>query len=139
MDANEHELKDILAGGETLMVEFKSDDKGLPDRDLVAAVVAMTNTEGGLILLGVEDDGTVTGVQPNHQDSAGLIALIANRTNPSVSVRADVIEWARKKVLRDSGTYTRVHRNVYSINCRLHCHGRSYRLALRLCGRCPHN
>lgn len=100
MDANEHELKDILAGGETLMVEFKSDDKGLPDRDLVAAVVAMTNTEGGLILLGVENDGTVTGVQPNHQDSSGLIAMIANRTNPSVSVRADVIEWARKKVLR---------------------------------------
>lgn len=100
MDANKHELKDILAGGETLMVEFKSDDKGLPDRDLVAAVVAMTNTEGGLILLGVEDDGTVTGVQPNHQDSAGLIAMIANRTKPSVSVQADVIEWARKKVLR---------------------------------------
>lgn len=100
MDTNEHELKDVLAGGETLTVEFKSDLKGLPDRDLVAAVVAMANTEGGLILLGVEDDGTVTGAQPNHQDSAGVVAMIANRTSPSVSVRADVIEWGRKKVLR---------------------------------------
>ncbi len=46
MDMNGHELKKILAKGETLTVEFKSDVKGLPDRDLVAAVVAMANTEG---------------------------------------------------------------------------------------------
>ena len=49
MNTNEHELKDVLAGGETLTVEFKSDLKGLPDRDLVAAVVAMANTEAGLV------------------------------------------------------------------------------------------
>ena len=61
MDTNEYELKILLAKGETLTVEFKSDVNRLPDRDLVAAVVAMANTEGDLILLGVEDDGTVTG------------------------------------------------------------------------------
>jgi ATP-dependent DNA helicase RecG len=99
MDANEHELKTLLAKGETLTVEFKSDAKSLPDRDLVATVVALGNTEGGLILLGVEDDGTVTGVQPSHQDAAGLAALIANRTSPSVAVRAEVIDWDNKKIL----------------------------------------
>ena len=99
MDTNEHELKTLLAKGETLTVEFKSDVKGLSDRDLVAAVVAMANTEGGLVLLGVEDDGTVTGVQPPHQDTAGLGALIANRTNPSVSVRVEGVDWNEKKVL----------------------------------------
>lgn len=89
MGTNEHGLKTLLAKGETLTVEFKSDAKGLPDRDLVAAVVAMANTEGGLILLGVEDDGTVTGVQPSHQDAAGLVALIVNRTSPSLLVRVE--------------------------------------------------
>ena len=49
MDTNEHELKTLLAKGETLTVEFKSDVKGLSDRDLVAAAAAMANTEGGLI------------------------------------------------------------------------------------------
>ena len=99
MDKDKHELKAILAGGETLTVEFKSDLKGLPDRDLVAAVVAMGNTEGGLILLGVEDDGTVTGVQPTHQDTAGLAALIANRTSPSVAVRVEEVDWNKQKFL----------------------------------------
>lgn len=97
MDANERKLRDTLTRGETLTVEFKSDLKGLPDRDLVAAVVAMANTDGGIILLGVEDDGTVTGVQANHQDTAGLAALVANRTSPSVTVRVEGIDWAGKK------------------------------------------
>lgn len=100
LDATEHALKNLLADGETLTVEFKSDAKGLADRDLVAAVVAMANTDGGLIFVGVEDDGTVTGIQPNHQDAVGLVALIANRTSPSLSVRAEVVELGDKKILR---------------------------------------
>jgi ATP-dependent DNA helicase RecG len=100
MNANEHEIKTLLDKGETLTVEFKSDTKGgLPDRDLVAAVVAMANTEGGVILLGVEDSGTVSGIQPHHQDTMGLQALIANRTSPSVAVSTELIEYEGKKIL----------------------------------------
>ena len=99
MDTNEHEIKTIRDNGETLAIEFKSDVKGLPDRDLVAAVVALANTEGGLILLGVEDDGTITGVQPSHQDTTGLKALIANRTSPSVAISTEIIEQDGKKIL----------------------------------------
>lgn len=99
MNTKEGEIKTVLDRGETLAIEFKSDVKGLPDRDLVAAVVAMANTEGGLILLGVEDDGSVTGIQSHHQDAMGLSALIANRTSPSVAVSTELIEWEGKKIL----------------------------------------
>ena len=87
MSIDERPLKDLLAGGENLLVEFKSDLKCLSDRDLLAAVVALANTEGGALLLGVEDDGRVTGLHHNHRDTTGLAALIANRTNPSLTVR----------------------------------------------------
>lgn len=80
MDTNE--LMALIERGESLMLEFKSDAKRLPDRDLVAAVVALANTEGGYLLLGVEDDGTITGLHPEHQNLAGMPALIANKTNP---------------------------------------------------------
>lgn len=99
MVTNEDEIESLLEKGETLAIEFKSDVKSLPDRDLVAAVVAMANTEGGLILLGVEDDGNVTGVHHNHQDIAGLKALIANRTSPSVAISTEIIEYDEKKIL----------------------------------------
>ncbi len=72
-------------------MEFKSDRKGLPDTDLVAAVVCLANTEGGVLYLGVEPDGSIGGLLSAHRDMAGLAALISNRTNPPVSVRASII------------------------------------------------
>ena len=91
---NEQEIAELIRQGEGLTMEFKSDRNGLPDRDLVAAVVALANTEGGLLLLGVEDDGTITGLSVNHQNVSGISALIANKTNPPLSVRVDIIATA---------------------------------------------
>lgn len=51
---------ELVRRGESLTVEFKSDRKCLPDRELVEALAAMANSQGGVLLLGVEDDGTVT-------------------------------------------------------------------------------
>ena len=73
---------------ETLTIEFKSDQKKLHDNDLMDAVIGMTNTEGGILFLGVEDDGTITGVHKQHADEIGVAALIANKTVPSIAVRA---------------------------------------------------
>ena len=76
---------------ESLTIEFKSDKKKYSDADLVDEIVGMTNTKGGTLYLGVEDNGEVTGVHPKHKDAIGVTALIANSTVPSVSVRAEVI------------------------------------------------
>jgi hypothetical protein len=46
MGMDKRQLKEILAGGENLQVEYKSDLKCPSDRDLIAAVVALANTEG---------------------------------------------------------------------------------------------
>lgn len=55
----------MIAAGESLAVEFKRATHGsINDNALVEAVTCMANGEGGLLLLGVEDDGT--GVAPRH-------------------------------------------------------------------------
>ena len=77
---------------ETLTVEFKSDIDGFSEAELAAEIVGMTNTEGGMLYLGVEDDGTPTGLSKKHKDPIGLMALIANKTVPSIPVRAEIIE-----------------------------------------------
>jgi ATP-dependent DNA helicase RecG len=78
---------------ESSTVEFKSDRKCLPDRELIETVVCLANTEGGEIYLGVEDDGQITGLHPQHQNLSTLAAMIANRTNPPISVRvASIID-----------------------------------------------
>ena len=83
---------------ETMEIEFKSDVKKLSDADLVDAVVAFANTMGGCLYLGVEDDGTITGLHEQHRDITQLAAFIANRTVPPVSVRLEIIP-AEKPVL----------------------------------------
>jgi len=85
---------------ESLRVELKSDRKRLPDNDLLLAAVCLANTEGGSIYLGVEKDGTITGLHPEHQDPTGLAALIANRTVPSLGVRCALIDVSGIKVAR---------------------------------------
>lgn len=76
---------------ETMEIEFKSDVKKLSDGDLIDAVVAFANTAGGTIYLGIEDDGTVTGLHEQHRDATQLAALVANRTVPPVSVRVELV------------------------------------------------
>lgn len=76
---------------ETLEIEFKSDVKSYPDHELIEEIVGMANTVGGTLYLGVEDDGTITGIQKKHKDAVGVTALIANNTVPPITVRAEVI------------------------------------------------
>ncbi len=84
----------VLPNKESLTVEFKSDVRQLPDHALVEAVVCMTNAEGGVIYLGVEDDGRVTGLHAKHENLEGLPAMIANLTSPPVAVRVASTEHA---------------------------------------------
>ncbi len=76
---------------ESIEVEFKSDARKLRDEDLIDAVVALANTRGGEMYLGVEDEGTVTGLHKDHRDLTQLAAMIANRTIPPVAVRLEQI------------------------------------------------
>ena len=85
---------------EMLDVEFKSDVKCYPDHDLIEEIVGMANTVGGILYLGVEDDGTITGVHKKHKDAIGVTALIANSTVPPISVRAEIITEEDRDILK---------------------------------------
>lgn len=94
----EDRLRRLIAIGETLDVEFKGEERGpLNDRDLVEAVVCLANRGGnepGWLLVGVEDDGRITGSRPRHgatTDPHRLAALIAGRTRPNLAVAVNAL------------------------------------------------
>jgi ATP-dependent DNA helicase RecG len=89
-----------IPAAESLTVEFKSDRKRLSDRVLILGAVCLANTDGGVIYLGVEDDGTPTGLHDDHRDISGLTAMIANRTTPPLSVRATLIAHGSLRLAR---------------------------------------
>jgi len=91
MDAER--LQTVIQAGESLTVEFKSDRRQISDNTVYEEVVALANTEGGVLLVGVEDDGSVTGAKPRHgstTDPIKLQAAIFNNTVPNVNTRVSV-------------------------------------------------
>lgn len=78
---------------ESLTVEFKSDRNCLSDGEIIDAVVAFANTDGGDLYIGIEDNGEITGVHEKHRDVTQLSAFIANKTVPPVSVRVDFLDY----------------------------------------------
>lgn len=54
------ELLELINNGENSAVEFKRDV--IENRALAKELVAFSNFSGGAVLLGVEDDGTITGI-----------------------------------------------------------------------------
>jgi len=101
------DLERLIAIGETMNVEFKSEEhEPLNDRELVEAVVCLsnrTNPEPAWLLVGVEDDGRITGVSPRREagiiDPARIAALISNRTRPSLMVRVYLVSIQGQEVL----------------------------------------
>ncbi len=92
------------AAGERYEVEFKSESRRpLNDRDLVEAVICLANGHGGVLLIGIEDDGTVTGARPRHEagrtDPFRVQALVANMTQPPLSAVVSLVELAGQEVL----------------------------------------
>ncbi len=95
----QEQLAELIAGGEKLAVEYKGEEnRRLSDAELVETVVCLANGRGNdaaWLLLGVEDDGRVTGARPRHGSSTDAIlvqALIANRTRPSLTCHVEVVE-----------------------------------------------
>ena len=99
MKPNVSSISDLPAK-ESLTIEFKSDPKsGLPDRVVVEAVVGMTNAEGGMLYIGVDENGGVRGVKADERsDPEKIVAFIASHTEPPLVVSAECEEIGGKMI-----------------------------------------
>lgn len=89
------DITGLIAKGESLTVEFKGEKNGktLSDHEVVEAVVCLANRDGGTLLVGVENDGAVTGAHPRHAghtDPGKVVAMIFNNTEPPVPVDVSI-------------------------------------------------
>ncbi len=94
------DVRALVARGETYEVEFKSDPN---DDAIVEAVVCLSNGDGGLLIIGVDDVGNVLGVPPRHAGGVAhdhrIVALVANKTAPALAVDVTIEHLNDKEVL----------------------------------------
>lgn len=75
------ELLEIIANGENSGVEFKRDD--IRPEQLAKEIVAFANVQGGRILLGVEDDGAITGIQRENLQE-WILNVFRDKVHPQI-------------------------------------------------------
>jgi len=83
------ELLEIVTNGENSGVEFKRDD--IRPEQLAKEVVALANLRGGMILLGVEDDGTISGIQRENLEEWVMDTVFARYIHPLILPFYEVI------------------------------------------------
>lgn len=85
------ELLEIIANGESSGVEFKRDV--LENHALAKELVAFSNLSGGKVLLGVEDDGSISGI--TRQDLEGwVMTACRDKIRPSIIPFFEVVREA---------------------------------------------
>lgn len=87
------ELLALVNRGETLTVEFKVGS--INSRELVEAAACLANGEGGRILIGVNDDGKILGLnetESRHFSPTSVQAQIRDRTLPAVVTDCEIVD-----------------------------------------------
>jgi ATP-dependent Lon protease len=110
------EEEKLIAKGEGAKLEFKSTlrwniqsgrrDKAM-EHSVLKTIVAFLNTEGGTLLVGVQDDGSILGIEPDKfQNEDKYLLHFANLINDKIGKHyVDNIQWdlkaiGDKKILR---------------------------------------
>ena len=76
------ELLELIANGENSGVEFKRDE--LRPEQLAKEVVALANFQGGCILLGVDDDGAIMGIQRDDLERWVMDTVFGRYIHPMI-------------------------------------------------------
>lgn len=117
-------LSDYLKLEESKTFELKRDLSSV--KGILKSIVAFSNTSGGTLLIGIEDNRTVKGLDNPKDEEEKLANLISDSISPQVLPEIDILSWRDRNILRviaypgpsrpyfissigkDCGTYVRV-------------------------------
>ena len=89
----EYELLTLIHGGENIRVEFKKSTNEIT-RDVYDTVCSFSNRDGGIIILGVKDNGEILGIIPDAVDrmKKDFVTSINNgqKINPPLYLQPEI-------------------------------------------------
>lgn len=97
MTLQKKDFLELIRKGENSAVEFKREE--VRAEGLAKEMVAFANQNGGVIFLGVEDDGTILGLQEFKNHEEWIVNIARNNVIPSIDVDCSVINIEDKKIV----------------------------------------
>ena len=89
------EIKKIIRNGENSYIEFKEED--IKAKELAEEIVAFSNSEGGIILIGVDDEGNIKGVKDDKIEET-VMNICRNNCIPHIIPIYESIEVEGKRI-----------------------------------------
>ncbi len=90
-----HQLQELIAGGESQTVEFKR--RFTSPEKIAKELCAFANTQGGYLILGVDDDRTIVGVGSEKQEIELVTLACSLYIDPPLDVEVWVVTTEGKK------------------------------------------
>ncbi|MEX1062810.1 MAG: ATP-binding protein [Balneolaceae bacterium] len=91
------DLRNLVQTGEGSYLEFK---KTTPDAGKIAReIAAFANTDGGTILIGVDDDKRVTGIQEYFEEEYLLQKAALEICKPAISITIELVHYSDVDVM----------------------------------------
>ena len=117
------ELLEMIQNGENSSVEFKRDD--IRPEQLAKEAVGMANLQGGMILLGIEDDGTITGITRQNLEEWVMDTVFGRYVHPVIIPHYQEVlldDDKRVAVISISAMYPSGHKNYVIQRRAATCH-----------------
>ncbi|HOQ01172.1 MAG TPA: ATP-binding protein [Acetivibrio clariflavus] len=92
---NIDEIKKIIKDGENSYIEFK--EENIRAKELAEEIVAFSNSEGGIILIGVDDEGNIKGVSDDKIEET-VMNICRNSCIPHIVPFCEIVEIEGKKI-----------------------------------------
>ena len=89
-------LKRLVAQGEGLTLEFKR-KASFPEK-IVREMIAFANTKGGILLVGIGDDGTIPGLK-HPEDDAHVLQQALKKCKPALAVTETFISIGASRIV----------------------------------------
>jgi predicted HTH transcriptional regulator len=90
------ELHVLIAQGEGIQLEFKR--RATHPEKVVREMIAFANTQGGTVLVGVDDDGTIPGLKYPEEEWIG-ISISLGKCKPEILYHQSILEMANNRFI----------------------------------------
>lgn len=94
---NKKNLKNIIAKGECLTTEFKQ--RFSTHNKIAKEIIAFANTKGGLLFFGIDDDGSIYGVESEKEISELFNETAEEYCEPKIEYKLNFIEMFGREIV----------------------------------------
>jgi predicted HTH transcriptional regulator len=91
------ELLELIENGENLTCEFKR--KFSTAEKIAREMIAFANTKGGYLIIGVDDDKDIVGVESEKSESELILDAAKNFCEPPLNINIDYVDVKGKEVV----------------------------------------